>query len=578
MKVIEILGEIIEISHSNLEINSRISTILNIISQRMGFEEVLVFKFEKDKRLSCRYYNQKSMLFPLLNKYRCHIGEGIVGSIAQKRVPQYFTHKDVPPRLGCIFYNELDGIIERFRAFAFVPLSDDSYMYGVIAAISASLENLSDREKVLLSIIAREIGGLIRTDELIISSKKRISELVALSELGKLLTSNKEPELILKNMVFIIAKVLNASLVTIKLNNFKSRINEQRFSYGQVENGMDDLLFELEAKAIKSNRPAELSGQEDETKRLFSQYFLCSCPIIVKSKSIGALTISVAKTEQGFDQNYNLSYLINTLAGYISSGLDNIMLNTKLKEAFKELNEAQKRIIEQEKLKSLGEMAANVAHEIKNPLVIIGGFAKRLAKKLSLSKTENKYAEIIVSEVARLEKILNEVLDYVKESPASHDLCNINQCIEEILYLFLSDSSWEKVRIIKDFDYELPDIVCDIHQMKQVFINILVNSYEAMNGEGDITIRTRKVMLNDRPQIMISITDTGGGIDPMAIENIFNPFFTTKEKGTGLGLAISNKIVKNNRGRIEIENIAGKGVTFFIYLPLENNHSKEVLL
>lgn len=93
-----------------------------------------------------------------------------------------------------------------------------------------------------------------------------------------------------------------------------------------------------------------------------------------------------------------------------------------------------------------------------------------------------------------------------------------------------------------------------------------------MNGKGEITIQTKNIADDENhPQIMISISDTGGGIDPTIIENIFNPFFTTKEKGTGLGLAISNKIVKNIGGRIEIENIVGKGVTFKIYLPVNKN-------
>lgn len=576
MNTVELLGEVIEIAHSNLEINSRISAILNIISQRMGFEEVLVFKLEKDKRLTCRYFNQKSMLFPLLKRYRCHIGEGIVGSIAQKRIPQYFTHKDIPPRLGCIFFNDLDGILDRYRSFAFVPLSDDSYIYGVIVAISAMHENLSDKEKVLLSVIAREIGGLLRTDDLIISSKKRISELVALSELGKILTSNVDPETALKNIVFIIAKVLNASMATIRLNNFTSRMNEQRFSYGQTDPELDEMVSELEIKAMRSGRFADFTSEAFEDDKGISQRYLCSCPILTKNKVIGSISIVTLRTDQGFDLNYNISYLINTIAGYIASGLDNIMLNIKLKEVVKELHDAQKRVIEQEKLKSLGEMAANIAHEIKNPLVIIGGFTKRLAKKINLSQTENKYVDIIVKEVSRLEKILNEVLDYVKDAPISIDLCDVNACIDEILYLFLSDSTWEKVKIVKDYDSELPGIICDVQQMKQVFINILVNSYEAMKGEGEITIKTSKTIQNSKPHIKVSITDTGGGIDPMAIDNIFNPFFTTKEKGTGLGLAISNKIVKNIKGWIEVENMAGKGVVFSIYLPVENNHSKEV--
>ena len=213
MNPVDLLGKIIEISHSNLEIPSRISSILNIIAQEMHFEEVIVYTFDRDKRLTCKFMNQKSVLFLILNQYRCHIGEGIVGSVAQKRVPQFFTIKDIPPRFGCLFYPDLNGVIEKFKTFSFLPLSDDSYLYGVMVVISSSRETIHGSEKVLLSMLSREIGGILRASELIFSSKKRISELATLSELGKTLTSNIEPHELLKNIALIIARALNATFV-----------------------------------------------------------------------------------------------------------------------------------------------------------------------------------------------------------------------------------------------------------------------------------------------------------------------------------------------------------------------------
>jgi len=146
------------------------------------------------------------------------------------------------------------------------------------------------------------------------------------------------------------------------------------------------------------------------------------------------------------------------------------------------------------------------------------------------------------------------------------------------LYLFCSDTSWEKIRVVKEYDENVPSILCDIQQLKQVFINIFMNAHEAMQGKGTITVKTETTTVNERPSVLVSITDTGGGIDPAVIDNIFNPFFTTKEKGTGLGLAISNKIILNHQGKIEIKNVAGKGVTFFIYLPVKNRTNKEEFL
>ncbi|HOP85175.1 MAG TPA: ATP-binding protein [Syntrophorhabdaceae bacterium] len=573
MKTIQLLGEIIEISNSNLEINSRMQAILNIISHRMEFEEVLVFKLDKDKRLTCSYANEKSRLYPIVNKYRCHIGEGVIGTVAQKRVPQYFNHNDIPPRFGCIFFNELDDVMYNYRSFAFIPVSDDSFLYGVLVVISRSMEGIKDNDKILLAIIAREIGGLLKTNDLLINSKKRISELVTLSELGKILTTNLEPQTILKNTVFTIAKALNAVFASINIDWPIPKMECHRFVYGNLNGSLAEIVEDCEKQAIQQKKTITYEYYNDnndlQVKKIYSLY---SSPILTKNKAIGVLTIGFLKPGKNFYQNEDMLYITTTITNYIANGLENILLSTKLKEVIKELNETQKRVIEQEKFKSLGEMMANIAHEIKNPLVVIGGFTKRLAKKVNLSQTENRYANIIVSEVARLESILNDVLNYVKEPPPILDECNINACIEDILYLFTSDGSWEGIKITKDLDPSLPLILCDVQQMKQVFINMILNSFEAMNGKGEITIQTKNIADDENhPQIMISISDTGGGIDPTIIENIFNPFFTTKEKGTGLGLAISNKIVKNIGGRIEIENIVGKGVTFKIYLPVNKN-------
>jgi signal transduction histidine kinase len=263
-------------------------------------------------------------------------------------------------------------------------------------------------------------------------------------------------------------------------------------------------------------------------------------------------------------------YLVSAVANYISSGLETSFLNTKLRDVLKELGDAQKRVIEHEKLRSLGEMTASIAHEIRNPLVIIGGFTKRLARQVQIDEKDNRYIEIIIGEVARLETILNEILDYVKDTPLLQEPCNANSLLDEILYLLASDKIWERVRIVKGYQAELPSVVCDVHQIKQVFINIILNAFQAMGGGGTLTVRTEKALYQDRSCVKVSVADTGGGIDPSLLDNIFNPFFTTKERGTGLGLAISNKIVMHHDGHIEVRNRAGEGATFGIYLPINS--------
>lgn len=567
MKPLDVFGKIIAISHSNLEISARIGSILNIVAQELGLEEVIVYTLDTDRLLTCRFRNDKSVFFSLLRGYRLKIGEGVVGSVAQRRVPQYFTIKDVPPRLGCLFYTELNGLLERYRTFSFVPLCDDSYLYGVLFVASFGKDRLSDLDKNLLSMVAREVGGVLRTNQLIMSSKKRISELATLSELGKALSSNAEPKTILNNIAFIIAKALNSSFVAIKLNHTFLKVGAERFIYGAFDSSIEAEVGRLEGEAVRLKKTvSSLDFPSSESSHAFATV-LHAAPIKSKDRFLGTITIGGSRSLSDGSFEENGPYLIETIANYLSSGLENTLLNTKLKDLVGELSNAQKRLLEQETFRNLGEMTASIAHEIKNPLVIIGGFTKRLAKKVQLDHVENRYVDIILKEVSRLESILDEILNYVKENPVLMKRCNINDFMDELLYLFSSDAGWDQVEIVREYDRDLPPIACDDQQIKQVIINILLNAYDAMHGAGRITVRTEQKRINGQPFVAISVSDTGGGIDPAIIDNVFNPFFTTKEKGTGLGLAISNKIVMHHNGHIQVRNIAGQGAMFTVYLP-----------
>ncbi len=571
MNFASILGRVIEISHSNLEIEARINAILNLVSTDLHFDEAVIYTLDKDKRLSCRYTNRTSALFGLLGDYRCHVGEGVVGTVAQKRSPLFFTLKDVPPRFGCLFYAHLDDILPRYKAFAFIPLSDDSFLYGVLLAASSAREAISPGEKVVLAILARELGGIFRTYDLLLSSKKRITELATLSELGRILTSTMEPSAILENIALITSKALNASFATIKLDLAFMKLNGQRFTSGGIAGSIEGRVLHLEGEASRLNRPVSFSEvQADEGgAQAAAAFTILAAPIAAKDRILGTITLGRKVEQRDVANEQQDQYLLGMIANYISSGLDNALLNIKLRDALRELGDAQRRMIENEKLRSLGEMTANIAHEIKNPLVVIGGFTKRLAKTARLDPAENRYVEIITKEVTRLEAILTEILNYVKETSLLFEKCEVNSLLDEIIYLLSSDKSWSAIKIAKQYEPDLPLAFCDVQQIKQVFISLLMNSFEAMRGRGTITVTTERVMLADKQFLAISVRDTGGGIEPAFLDNIFNPFFTTKEKGIGLGLAIANKIVVHHGGDIEVKNTPGEGALFIVHLPCQ---------
>jgi signal transduction histidine kinase len=228
----------------------------------------------------------------------------------------------------------------------------------------------------------------------------------------------------------------------------------------------------------------------------------------------------------------------------------------------------QERLVQSEKLAALGEMAANVAHELRNPLVSIGGFARRLHKSIEDPKNK-RYTTIVIKEVNRLEKILNNVLSFTRRPMYKFEPCQIHKVVNETLEIYYEEMVDKKIECHKEYSEDLPVIEIDRLQFKQALINLVANAIQAMPKGGSLWIRIFEDQLLDNKGLTIEITDTGGGVSEDILHNVFNPFFTTKTIGTGLGLAITHKIVTLHNGRIGLKNEPGKGATFIIKLPLK---------
>jgi PAS domain S-box-containing protein len=229
-----------------------------------------------------------------------------------------------------------------------------------------------------------------------------------------------------------------------------------------------------------------------------------------------------------------------------------------------ELKILREKLVMSEKMAALGEVAAKAAHEIRNPLVSVGGFAKRLEKKLEGNLRE--YAAIIVKEVSRLEGILKEILGFVKEVRLSREQINFNAIVTDVLKLMATDIKDRGIILEREYGAS-PDIFVDPNRVKEAIVNIISNAIQSITGSGSIFIRT----YTDRNDAVLEIEDTGSGIPPQDQAFIFNPFYTTKASGTGLGLAITHRIIQEHNGRIEVESQVGKGTIFRVYIPIKED-------
>lgn len=311
------------------------------------------------------------------------------------------------------------------------------------------------------------------------------------------------------------------------------------------------------------NDPRTLPSLRDTIK---TESF-ATAPLIAKGKVIGAIFVDNHFTRKPITED-DMRFLM-MFANQAGLAIENAMIYSNLEVTNKSLRDAQERLIQQERMAALGEMATSIAHEIRNPLVSIGGFARRLKDKLASDEQSKKYSEIIYQEVNRLERILQEILAFAKEAAPRFVSTDINKIIEDVLVLFRDGLVAKNINVITEFSKDMPLISTDPQQMKQVFINLIANAEQAMEENGGILNITTRMSDELPPEITIEISNTGPGIPHDIMANIFNPFFTTKSSGTGLGLAIVHRIINSHNGSISVKNRPDSGVTFLIRLPVE---------
>jgi hypothetical protein len=249
--------------------------------------------------------------------------------------------------------------------------------------------------------------------------------------------------------------------------------------------------------------------------------------------------------------------------------IENALLYRNLEEVHQELREVQALLVHREKMVALGEMSANIAHEIKNPLVSIGGFARRLFRAIPAEVPEKRYAQTIIEEVSRLEKILNDVLTFTREEPLVFQEQDLRNILEDSLSMISEGFHTGGIHLVKEFAEEIPKVRGDYQQLKQVFFNLITNAREAIKEKGTLSIRVHPFLKDSSSYVRVEVEDTGTGIDSENLHNIFNPFYTTKESNLGLGLPIVYKIVTSHQGQIEVDNHLGKGATFIVTFPTQ---------
>ncbi|AKE59242.1 two-component system sensor histidine kinase AtoS [Citrobacter farmeri] len=226
--------------------------------------------------------------------------------------------------------------------------------------------------------------------------------------------------------------------------------------------------------------------------------------------------------------------------------------------------ETQRRLAQTERLATLGELMAGVAHEVRNPLTAIRGYVQIIRQQTSLP-VHQEYLSVVLKEIDSINRVIQQLLDFSRPRQSQWQQVLLNSLIEETLILVQTSGVQARIAFNVEQDKGLPAIVADRELLKQVILNILINAVQAINARGEIRIRTWQYSTT---QQAVTIEDNGCGIDITLQKKIFDPFFTTKASGTGLGLALSQRIINAHQGDIRVTSMPGCGATFTLILPI----------
>jgi signal transduction histidine kinase len=235
----------------------------------------------------------------------------------------------------------------------------------------------------------------------------------------------------------------------------------------------------------------------------------------------------------------------------------------QLSRVYRELQNSFEQLRRADRLSSLGQLSAGLAHEIRNPLGAIRGAVEILQKDNLPAERRKEFSEIVLRETRRLNDLVQHILDFARPRKAELKRAAIVEVIHSVLPLIRDKASKASVRILSELPSGLPEVELDLAMMQQVLLNLMVNAIEAMPQGGDV--RVRAFEHDDR--LRVEIVDQGSGIEDSDLEKIFDPFYTTKENGTGLGLSIAHQLIEQQGGRMSVFKNRGAGMTFSITFP-----------
>ena len=559
-KEINALLEISKAIASGLYLEDVLRLIVTVTANLMNSKICSLWIFdERDQKLKLKA--TQSISEEYLRERSLAMGEGVVGHVALQNQPMAILDVLKEPLYKEKELAKKEGLVSMLS----VPMCIKDRVIGVINCYTSYPHSFSKSEEEILTTVANQAAICIENSGLM--------ETFDIDEILRLVL-----ESVTKNIGFDRARLY--------LVNEKRNILECKMAVGIDEGKIKEITLPLDpeesvvARSIFEKQPFVIPDASRDPRvnpvlqEKLNLQSLVVIPLLVKEKSLGA--IAADHTEPGKNITRETLESVMTFAQQAGLAIHNALMYQELKAFSQQMEEkiqkttadlrkTEAQLIRSEKLAALGQLAAGIAHEIRNPLTSINILIHSLTENLSTEDSRWEDLKVIEEEVLRINEILDQFLRFAKPASPLFEKTNLIPIFEEILQLLRPQIERGKIAVKKEFE-PLPLITVDKEQIKQVILNLLMNAIQAMPGGGELSMSGR--FSKDGYWVELTIQDSGIGIPLEDLKKLFDPFFSTKEGGIGLGLSIAHRIIDQHHGKIEVESTPGKGTLFTISLPV----------
>ena len=500
-------------------------------------------------------------------------GEGIVGWVMEHLAPLVIADLQVDPRLKERDWAKAEGL----QSLVAVPLLLEDTPVGVLVAVQRQRREFTAEEVALVQALATSAAVAIRNARLYEETQLRLRHTETLVSVSQAIGATLDLSEVLRRATREMVRALGgdmgvAWLLAPERTHFvplvgyhipKDVLGTPVAQAISLDDPVIQTLIATRTPIVAADSQGEAWSRMPAAQAVAHKSMLIQ-PIYWKEELIGGFSVMWLKDAHRFTPDE--LRLAEGIALQGALAVENSRLYEGVKQQMAELKQTQAQLVQSTKLAAIGELAANIAHEINNPLTTVLGFASFLSERMPPADPMREELGLIQEEASRARDIVRDLLQFSRQRDFSPESADVNTVLEQVIAMVRRQGALSAIEVQERYTRDLPPVELDVSRIKQVFLNIINNAVYVMPNGGALTIRTEAL----NGGVRISFEDTGPGIAPEHRDRIFDPFFTTKPEvsGTGLGLSVSLGIVQSHGGTIEVETEMGRGTTFTIALPL----------